>query len=151
MRRHEPLIPLTRDHYHALVQVRRLRAAAEGSEDDRRTAAKQFLDFFHTDTIHHFREEEEVVFPLVVEAHDVREILERVMMEHLYIHALVNKLQAEFEEAVPTRDPLVTLASALENHVRFEEKVVFPLIEQRVGGPALEAVALRPRDRARAG
>lgn len=147
MRRHESLTPLTHDHHHALVQVRRLRAAADGSDDDRRVVAMEFLEFFHSDTIPHFREEEEAVFPLVVEDGDMRGTLERVMMQHLRIHSLVGKLEAECEQASPEPGTLSKLAATLEHHVRFEEKVVFPLIEERAANAALESVLLRPRQR----
>jgi iron-sulfur cluster repair protein YtfE (RIC family) len=147
MKRHASLIPLTHDHHHALAQVRKLKLAATGTDDDRRTAAKLFLEFFHGDTIEHFREEEEVVFPLVVRVAEARGTLERVMIQHLHIHSLVHQLQTESEQAVPTPETLLRLAATLERHVRFEEKIVFPLIESFVG-QLLEAVSLRPRVRA---
>lgn len=148
MKRHASLIPLTHDHHHALVQVRKLKSAAAGTDDDRRSAAKRFLEFFHTDTIKHFREEEEMVFPLAVEAAEARGTLERVMMQHLHIHALVHWLHRESEEGDPTPETLVGLATTLERHIRFEEKVVFPLIETIVEGSSLDAVSLRARVRA---
>jgi iron-sulfur cluster repair protein YtfE (RIC family) len=147
MRRHDSLIPLTHDHHHALVQVKRLRAAASGSGEQKGAAATGFLSFFHDDTIHHFREEEEVVFPLVVEVDELRDVLERVMMEHLVIHSLVGKLTHEAEASGPTSDTLGRIATTLEDHVRFEERVVFPAIEEHAGGAGLEGVALRPRQR----
>lgn len=148
MRRHNTLIPLTHDHHHALAQVRKLRSAASGSEDGRRSAAKLFLEFFHSDTIKHFREEEEIIFPFVVEAAEARGTLEQVMIQHLRIHALVHKLHRESEESVPSPETLLWIAESLEEHVRFEEKVVFPMIETMVEERDLDAVTLRPRDRA---
>jgi hemerythrin-like domain-containing protein len=147
MKRHASLIPLTHDHHHALAQVRKLKWAATGTDDDRRTAAKLFLEFFHGDTVEHFHEEEEVV-PLVVGAAEARGTLERVMIQHLHIHALVRQLQSESEEAYPTPETLLRLAATLERHVRFEEKVVFPMIETIVGGSSLDAISLRARVRA---
>jgi iron-sulfur cluster repair protein YtfE (RIC family) len=148
MKRHASLIPLTHDHHYALAQVRKLKSAARRTDDDRRSAAKLFLEFFHADTIQHFREEEELVFPLAVEAAEVRGTLERVMMHHLHIHALVHQLHMESEEGDPTSETLARLAATLERHVRFEEKVVFPMIETIVGGSSLDAISLRARVRA---
>ena len=151
MRRHEALLPLTHDHHHALVQVRRLRSAAKGSADERGAAAKGFLEFFYSDTIQHFREEEEVVFPLVVEDESMRTILEGVMVQHLFIHAAVRKLDAECEGGSPDPTTLLGLADTLERHVRFEEKVVFPEIQERVAKEAMDSIELAPRHRTLAG
>lgn len=145
MKRHNKLIPLSHDHHHALAQVRKLKAVSSGTDDERRSAAKRFLEFFHADTIRHFREEEEVVFPLVVEAAEIRGTLERVVIEHLHIHALVHRLQSESEEGVPTPKTLLRTAESLERHIRFEEKVVFPLIETIAGDPGLDAISLGAR------
>lgn len=147
MKRHASLIPLTHDHHHALVQVRKLKSAATGTDDDRRSAARLFLEFFHTDTLKHFREEEEIVFPLVVEAAEAQGALERVMIQHLYLHALVHRLEKEADEGVPTAETVLRTAESLEKHVRFEEKVVFPLIETIVRDVDLDAVTLLPRER----
>ena len=141
MRRHDALIPLSHDHHHALVQVRRLKSAAEEGDGSRMETAWAFLDFFREDTLDHFREEEEKVFPLGVDAPDLRADLERVMFEHLQIHRLVLALQDELATGAPSSDLMVRLATMLEGHIRFEEKVVFPAIE-RVASDALD-VAVR--------
>jgi iron-sulfur cluster repair protein YtfE (RIC family) len=146
MRRHDSLIPLTHDHHHALAQVRRLRSAAAGSDEDRSTTTEEFLDFFRRDTIEHFREEEEVVFPLVADVREVRETLARVLLEHVRLHALVNELTVEHREGSVTSTSLLTVATTLEDHIRFEEKVVFPLIEEH-GKATLGSISLPPRER----
>ena len=69
------------------------------------------------------------------------------MFEHLCIHALVRQLAGESEQgAVPT-GTLLELAEALQSHVRFEEKVVFPMIEERVPEATLGSVSLVARQR----
>jgi iron-sulfur cluster repair protein YtfE (RIC family) len=147
MRRHDALIPLTHDHHHALAQVRKLKSAAKGTDDERRIAVRHFLEFFSSDTLTHFREEEELIFPLVVDVSEMRRTLERVMMQHLHIHALVHRLRNESDAGIPTPESLLTIATSLEQHIRFEEKVVFPLIESIAGDGRLEVVELSPRSR----
>lgn len=67
MRRHDALIPLTHDHHHALARARRLRlAAASENGEEQRAAAEEFVEFFEGDSVLHFREEEEILFPLVI-------------------------------------------------------------------------------------
>jgi hemerythrin-like domain-containing protein len=148
MKRHASLTPLTHDHHHALAQARKLRSAANETDEDRLSAAALFLRYFHADTIRHFREEEEMIFPLIVNVSKAREMLERVMIQHLQVHSLVHRLEREVEAGIPAPETLVRVATALQEHIRFEEKVVFPLIETVVGDTDLDQVALPPRDRA---
>ncbi|MGH2757798.1 MAG: hemerythrin domain-containing protein [Actinomycetota bacterium] len=141
MRRHEALIPLTHDHHHGLAQARRLRLAAKTDDEARLEAAKAFLRFFRDDTLAHFRDEEERVFPLAVEAPECRPTLERVVFEHLQIHALARVLQSDVDQDAARPPHMVRLADVLEGHIRFEEKVVFPLIE-RIAADVLSDLAL---------
>lgn len=131
MKRHASLVPFSHDHHHALVEARRLRRAAEGYETQRRAAVEHFLGFFRTDTIRHFREEEEQLFPALADQEGAaRELLVQALLEHQRIHALVGKLERE-ADAELMRD----LAGLLEQHVRLEERRLFPLIQQTFTQP----------------
>jgi hemerythrin-like domain-containing protein len=144
--RNENLIPLTHDHHHALAACRRLRlAAAEASA--RSAGARVFVDFFMTDGLMHFREEEEQLFPLVVGEEAAKSPLQKVMVEHLEIHAAVQDLAAEVSADALSANSMISLADLLEGHVRFEERVLFPLIESMVGDERLRELHLAPRDR----
>lgn len=58
-KRMDALLPLTRDHHHALSQARRLKTSAESVDWATRTrAADDFLNFYLGRALHHFREEE---------------------------------------------------------------------------------------------
>ena len=146
MKRNEHLMPLTHDHHHALAQARRLQLAAAAGPQECLEAGLGFLNFYEKDTLLHFREEEEIVFPLVVEHEEAAAPLARLLMEHLRIHALVHKLRTETDAGEPTPDTLAGLGKTLEQHIRFEEKTMFPMIERLVA-PALEEVQLARRDR----
>ena len=126
MKRHPSLVPLSHDHHHALVEARRLRRAAEADAAEREAAADRFLRFFSAESIRHFRDEEELVFPLLAGA-DGRalELLTRALLEHQRAHALVRRLAAG-----PDADVMRELGALLEGHVRLEERDLFPLIEE---------------------
>ena len=148
-RRHDGLIPLTHDHHHALAQTRRLKNAAKGDGHDLLGQSRAFLDFFHDETLNHFREEEEIVFPLAVEDGRARELLARALMEHLQIHALVSRLEVEIGKSRVAAESASELATALEAHIRFEEGKVFPLLEEVVAEDRLSEILLRLRARER--
>jgi hemerythrin-like domain-containing protein len=146
MRRHDTLIPLTHDHHHALARARRLGAAAAAAPAARKAVALDFIDFYRKDTLLHFREEEELIFPLVVDCEEAEAALSRLMMEHLRIHALVRTLVTEVGEDDLRPETMDGLATLLEGHIRFEEKTFFPLVE-KLAAPALVAVELAHRER----
>jgi hemerythrin-like domain-containing protein len=141
-RRHESLIPLTHDHHHALAQARRLRISAEGDEQQRLTQAREFVDFFDSHTLTHFREEEEIVFPLVVDEPDAVPLLTRLLMEHVRLHAFALGLRSELRRGAPSGAVMKRLAALLESHIRLEEKALFPLIERMVPGDLLGELTL---------
>ena len=145
-RRHTGLVALTHDHHHALGHARRLRLAANGDSQGLLRQAQRFLAFFHEETLNHFREEEEVVFPLAVQDERATQLLGQVMMEHLKIHALASQLSAQVSRGSITSEVATALAAALEAHIRFEEGKLFPLIEEVVGDEQLSGLSL-PRDR----
>lgn len=131
MKRHPALIPLSHDHHHGLVQARRLRRATGSDVAGRHEAAGAFLGFFARDTRPHFREEEERLFPLLVGAEKpAAELLARALLEHQRLHALVSTLEAELASGDVSVAVMAELAQTLEEHIRFEERTLFPLIEQ---------------------
>ena len=148
-RRHDGLMPLTHDHHHALAHVRRLRLAASEGPAQLLREAQEFLDFFRTDTLVHFREEEEIVFPLAVEDERATPLIGHIVMEHVRIHALVARLSEQVAGGDVQPESATDLASTLEGHVRIEEKELFPLLEQVVADEKLRAISLRHRERSR--
>jgi iron-sulfur cluster repair protein YtfE (RIC family) len=109
---------------------------------------QDFLGFFSTDTIEHFRDEEERVFPLLVDVVEAEGTLERVMTEHLRIHSAVRSLRRELAEGGPSPATILRVAALLESHIRYEEKVVFPLMETTLTPQLLENLSLMTRDTA---
>jgi iron-sulfur cluster repair protein YtfE (RIC family) len=146
-KRHESLIPLTHDHHHALAEARRLQLAAGRDTPDRVAAANTFLEFFGSETVGHFREEEEDIFPLVIDAAEAKDPLIRLLLDHVQMHGLVGRLQAELAGEGASADTMLAIASGLQEHIRYEEKVFFPLVESLAPVP-LNSIELAPRARA---
>ena len=146
MKRHDGLIPLTHDHHHALAQARRLERAATGDASERLLQAREFIRFFENDTLAHFREEEERLFPLVIDEEEAQPVLSQAMLEHVGIHRLVNGLRSSVARGDISSASMTCLAQALSVHIHLEEKVLFPMIERLVP-QELDDVSLRPRVR----
>lgn len=142
MKRHEALIPFSHDHHETLVAARRLLRDADAP--DPTTAATTFLSFFVASVVPHFREEEELLFPHVAGAEVARELLVQALLEHQRVHAAAAELRDLIARRSDSRDiarPMRELASLLETHVRFEERQLFPLIEELLSDDALSTVA----------
>ena len=151
-RRHDALLPLTHDHHHALVQARALVGAATDDEEERTRVARAFVRFYEEDTLLHFHEEEEVLFPRLLEhVGEPPEELIRVLVEHVRIHGSVTRLRSSLESGAPNGEQLKELGETLRAHVRLEENTLFPLIERSVPDGSLSDIAFAARDRGAAG
>jgi hemerythrin-like domain-containing protein len=147
-KRHDALIPLTHDHHHALAQARHLIAASGSDPSARRQVAESFIRFYQEDTLLHFHEEEELLFPRLLEhAGEVPAELTRVLVEHVRIHGMVTRLRDALVGGVPAGDQLRSLGETLRAHVRVEESALFPLIERVVPEVDLKRVSLAERTR----
>jgi hemerythrin-like domain-containing protein len=146
MKRTPELRTLSEDHHHGLVQARRLRKAAEGEETNSAEAAvKGFLDFWQKETALHFRKEEEVLLPIMARyGGDLsREPLVEMIQDHAHIRGLVMQLSDEAIGGNVRPETLHEIGERLEAHIRLEERVVFPLIEESLSEAALTELAAR--------
>jgi hemerythrin-like domain-containing protein len=146
MKRTPELRTLSEDHHHGLVQARRLRRAAEADETDSAEAAvKGFLDFWQKDTALHFRKEEEVLLPIMARyGGDLSQgPLVEMIEDHARIRGLVMQLSDEVIGGNVRLETLHEIGERLEAHIRLEERVVFPLIEESLSEAALTELAAR--------
>jgi hemerythrin-like domain-containing protein len=146
MKRTPELRTLSEDHHHGLVHARRLRRAAEGDETtSAESTARDFLDFWQKDTALHFRKEEEVLLPVMARyGGDLsREPLVEMIEDHARIRGLVMQLSDEAIGGNVRRETLHEIGERLEAHIRLEERVVFPLIEESLSEAALTELAAR--------
>jgi hemerythrin-like domain-containing protein len=133
MKRHPALQQLSRDHHHALVVAHRLKCVSHVSAKEAQTA---FIAYWDPDGRNHFREEEEILLPALVRYVDPEPpIIARVLSDHKRIRGLVEDVSDW-----PRLERLRALGADLEQHVRREERELFPLIEHSI--PESELVEL---------
>jgi hemerythrin-like domain-containing protein len=124
MRRSPALEQLSRDHHHALVVAQRLKRAGAGSAVG---SAEAFREYWEHDGEEHFEREERVLLPGVAAYVEPDcAIVARVLTDHVRIRHLA----ALARTAEP--QTLYELGTALERHVRLEERELFPLLERAV-------------------
>jgi hemerythrin-like domain-containing protein len=138
MKRSPELRDLSEQHHHGLVAARQLRWAAQGKIPLELTVT-QFLERWREGIQPHFRLEEEVLLPgyarVVPADHD---LIVRTLTEHVALRRAVRAMeQATGEER---RRLAQEIGQALDDHIRFEERVLFPAMEAALAGAALAAL-----------
>jgi hemerythrin-like domain-containing protein len=139
MKRHPALVPLSRDHHHALVIAQRLRRATPETATE---AARAFLSHWDAEEKLHFRLEEELLLPAYA-AHG--ECAHPAIIRMLLDHMLIRRDAARLAVAA-TPELLHDLGARLADHVQLEEHEVFPLIEATIPETELQTLGARIRD-----
>lgn len=139
MKRHPALAPLSRDHHHALVVAKQLRDATPQTIAE---TAGAFLDHWKSEEQLHFRIEEELLLPAYAAHGDLEHpAILRVLVDHVLIRRDARRLA----DGAPIQT-LHDLGERLANHVMLEEHELFPLIEEVLSEPALQALGDHIRD-----
>ncbi len=135
MKRSAALEALSRDHHLALVVAQRLRRAGPKTASEARAG---FLAYWSTHGRRHFRLEEEVLLPAYAAYGDAHHPLVLTALgDHVALRALATRVAADITASGGT---LQRLGERLADHVRLEERQLFPLIEDAM--PARELAAL---------
>jgi len=136
MKRSEALAPLSRDHHRGLFVALQLKRADAGTAARAREA---FLNFFEREGARHFRAEEEVLLPAYARHGEPDQpAVVRVLVEHVDLRRRAQDLAGGGE---PDITELRELGERLEVHIRHEERVLFPMIEEALPRDELERLA----------
>jgi hypothetical protein len=128
MKRSAALAPLSRDHHHALDAALRLRRATPA---DTGAAVEHFLAFWNVDGARHFGiEERHLLGALGPEDREWRSAVDRVERDHADIRTMAAAIAAGPREEQTELAHL--LGGRLRDHVRFEERQLFRLLEARL-------------------
>jgi hypothetical protein len=128
---------LSRDHHQALtIALRLTRATADTVEQTRR----ELHEFWRDQGRLHFRVEEEVLLPAFAAYGDAyHPLIATTLCDHVAIRHRVDVL---LSGPKPAPSALHGLGIRLREHVRMEERKLFPLIERSVPSAALVALAV---------
>lgn len=146
MKRSPQLRDLSEQHHYGLVAARHLKQAAEGKKP-----LGQVLDLFgrewEREIQPHFAAEEEVLLPAFAEAAGSdHSLIARTLAEHAALREAVGRALAADGEGL--QDLAGEIGTALHDHIRFEERELFPAIEVTLEGAALEELGRRLHERA---
>ena len=139
MKRHEALTTLSREHHQALILAQLLKKDApvyKGLPVTVEEKTSYATAFFETDLKLHF-EKEEMAFALVKTINrNMGNLVKELIAEH---HNLTAMFYSLAKTANPV-DAMNTLGELLSSHIRKEERVLFPLLEQCCTGVLLTQI-----------
>jgi len=123
------------DHHQALVLARCAMRAGDAGDECVTCATWEEVERSYDERLApHFAIEEEFLLP-ALEAVGEAAFAERTRADHRRLHGLVHG------EGRRSAKRLSEFGAALRDHVRFEERELFPLCEERLSGVVLAAVS----------
>lgn len=128
MKRHISLQPLSREHHSGLLLAQLLRKDMPdymGMPKDNAGKATYALTQFHEVLDEHFKKEENLLTLCKHMRPDLDILIDEVFAEHETLKAYFHQLDA----AAVTEDQLDRIGQLLNNHIRKEERVLFPMLE----------------------
>jgi hypothetical protein len=125
-RRHDSLIPLSREHHSGLVMALRIeREVADGDEAGIRAVYDTLISFWAQGLLPHFRAENECLLArLVRHVDEDHELVRRTHRDHLGIEALVAAMR-DTDDLAARKKLLLEFGKKLKTHIRWEEDVLF--------------------------
>lgn len=118
-KRHKALQPLSRDHHHGLLLSWKIRTGLSKNIDSERIWLYANW-FFQKHLIPHFNIEEVHIFTLLDDKNDLNK---KALADH-------RRLKRLFSETEKDANTLSKIEEELEQHIRFEERVLFPEIQK---------------------
>ena len=141
MKRHEALVPLSRDHHEALILSQLLKKNApvyKGLPETVEGKVNFATSFYEKELKGHFATEEEV-FRLVKNSHP--EEIEKIVIELTGEHRSLEKMFTEIGIKENPIDMMDQLGELLNSHIRKEERVLFPLLQEHCSEEMLEKIS----------
>jgi hemerythrin-like domain-containing protein len=141
LKRHAGLQPLSRQHRDLLIQAHDLRDAAKGMGLPAAEVAQRFLSFWARVGEDHFRYEENELIACYANHCDIQHepAIQTMLREHTEIRHVIEQLASNLARHHDPTALLATLGMRLDEHIRYEERVVFTQIQERV--PEAELLA----------
>ena len=137
IKRNPNIVKLSKDHHASLLFCWKLRQGVKLHVDIERM--DKYVDYFWSQHFaQHFKEEEEILFAPVQDDKVLKAI-----EDHKKIKSLVDEIISRKKEDAKR---LSTLADMVDDHVRYEERILFPHLETVLSGEQLEAIGSRLSD-----
>ena len=126
MLRDKNLVPLSRQHQHALALCVRLDRAIQAGEIDPQPWQAEIVQLFEQEIAIHFAAEEKHVYPAAAKFTDLQPVVHELIAEHVHLRDLFGQAQARALD----RAALSSFAVTLPQHIRKEERQLFESMQK---------------------
>ncbi|MEO5649078.1 MAG: hemerythrin domain-containing protein [Ginsengibacter sp.] len=132
VKRNENLAKLSRDHHASLMFCWKLRQGIkQHAATERMVKYVQYFLNHHFNP--HFKEEEEILFAGLDDSK-----VQKAIDDHVFIKSSIHKILTPDSGNQP--DKLSALANSVDEHVRYEERILFPHLENKLNEEQLKAI-----------
>ena len=139
MKRHETLAPLSREHHAALILAQLIKRNAPEYKGLPTTISDKVvyaINFYKTELKTHFKKEELLLKKVKAFHPAIVKLSDEIVAEHALLKGLFLSLNNAFDhEAV-----LNELGNELDAHIRKEERILFPLIQEHCTEEMLQKI-----------
>jgi hemerythrin-like domain-containing protein len=136
MLRDKNLIPLSRQHQHALALCVRIDRAVQSGEVDAEAWQDEIQQIVEQEIAIHFAAEEKEVFPAAARFTPLRDLVEELRAEHTVLRSLFGR--ATTRNLQPQE--LKSFAEKLAQHIRKEERQLFEEMQKLMEPQELAAL-----------
>jgi hemerythrin-like domain-containing protein len=136
MLRDKSLIPLSRQHQHALALCVRLDRAIQSGPIDPEPWQAEIVQIFEQEIAIHFAAEEKELFPTATKFPELRPLVQELIAEHVLLRDLFAGAQSRGLD----QTALASFATALVQHIRKEERQLFEAMQNVMSATELETL-----------
>ncbi|MGO9125106.1 MAG: hemerythrin domain-containing protein [Terriglobales bacterium] len=136
MLRDKNLIPLSRQHQHALALCVRLDRAIQAGEIDLEAWQAEIEQIFEQEIAIHFAAEEKELFPAAEKLLELQPVVQELLDEHTVLRDLFGRARLR----TLNESDLSAFAAALSQHIRKEERQLFEGLQKLMGATELAAL-----------
>jgi len=133
MLRDKNLIPLSRQHQHALALCVRLDRAMKAGEIDLEAWQAEIQQQFENEIEIHFAAEEKELFPAAARFPELQSLVDELLAEHIFLRAYFSRAAARSLDQRQLQD----LGEKLAQHIRKEERQLFEGMQKVMTLPEL--------------
>lgn len=135
MKRSEYLKTLSWEHHDGLVVSFRLQQGIK-KEVHPDEMAQYIIHTWTSELKHHFWQEEQIIIPILNKSEKGKELVNQMQSDHNKIDQIVKKIDSKNNSV----NYIEEFASLLNQHIRFEERQLFPIFEQETSTKKLQKV-----------
>ena len=140
VQRDHRLKKLSWDHHHGLVMALRIERELADDGADWAGLYADLLSFWAAGLLPHFRTESECLLArLIRHVPDSDACVQRTQADHLGMAALVVTMR-DTSDMVLRRNALRRFGMTLRDHIRWEESVLFALVQEKLASDELDAL-----------